>query len=56
MEKELEELNVAIDNVMNCNLDEKTKEFVLSELKKRLFDLKTEISRVENNEKIVFNK
>ena len=56
MEKELEGLNEAIDKVMNCNLDDKTKEFVLNELKKRLFDLRMEIASVENNKKVVFNK
>ena len=53
MERELTELNAAIDKVMNSNLDDKTKEFVLNELKQRAFELRTEIARVEKNKEIL---
>ena len=56
MEKELNDLNMAIDKVMNSNLDDQTKEFVLNELKQRVFDLRTEISRVDENKNIYNGK
>ena len=49
MERELNGLNEAIDKVMNCNLDDKTKEFVLNELKRRLFELRSEIDKVNKD-------
>ena len=49
MEEELVKLNDAINKIMQCNLDEETKAFVLSQMKKRLFDLKNEIALVKKN-------
>ena len=34
---------------MNCNLDDNTKEFVLNELKRRLFELRNEKDIVDKN-------
>ena len=52
MEKELQDLNDAITKVFQSNLDDNTKEFVLNELKKRLFDLRNEIDVVNKNVEI----
>ena len=49
MERELNGLNEAIDKVMNCNLDDKTKEIILNALRKRLFELRSEIDKVNKD-------
>ncbi len=46
---ELEKLNNAIEEVKNSNLSNETKEFVLNELRKRLFELRNEISSINKN-------
>ena len=56
MEKELEKLNNAIEKVFHSNLDDNTKEFVLEELKRRVFDLRNEISTVNKNVEIFKGK
>ena len=52
MEKELAKIEVAIEKVTESDLDNETKEFVLNVLKKRLFELRNEISTINKNVEI----
>ena len=56
MEKELEDLLKAYEEVEKCDLSDEIKKIVLQTVKARIFDLRTELSRVEKNMNIYHTK
>jgi len=52
MEKELEKLDLVIFKVTNSNLDDETKSYILKQLQKRAFELRNDISKVNQDVEI----
>ena len=45
--RELFNIDQAIEQILLSNLDDKTKKFIIEELNRRVFELRTEIAQVE---------